>query len=314
MMRRRNLRDCRLRHVAVFRLFGDFLFSTFVALQHQHLLIAAAIAVDGATLAAQVIHIPVQIAHLLNSVFIRHVAGLADARIHPALDGGLHLDMLFRAEVHRGDEVIRQFGFARMLVKPLLHDGHFLLMQPQAALAVIRPGEEGFNAGGRIDHRANRAIGGLRRQRDIADAVLAYLLADVLRHGLHKAALDELFRLAFGEWPFFLRQFNRRFVDGAHDKAVQPVDKRHRLIAAITNAELHHQFRNAHGVQADAPFVQLLRPVGLEEVGRGVNDIIEKAGGDAGGFVQVLPVYIMLFSIIECCKVNSTKVTNAISW
>jgi len=81
----------------------------------EHLMVAAAVAVDGQSLAAQFIAQQVGGADILGAGVGRQVDGLADRGIDAAaLEGALHADMLFRADILGGTKNIlpkhRDFG------------------------------------------------------------------------------------------------------------------------------------------------------------------------------------------------------------
>ncbi len=83
--------------------------------------------------------------------------------------------------------------------QPRLVNPHPLFVGAHPPFAVEAPEIEGFDPGGGVDHGPGGAGGGLGQQGDIADTLLPDRSPDFFGHPLHKAALQELFGLKFGE-------------------------------------------------------------------------------------------------------------------
>ena len=80
------------------------------------------------------------------------------------------------------------------------------------------------------------------------------------------------------------------------------------LVAAVAQAETDHHFGKPHDAQTNAALLALLRGILLEEVGRGVDDVIEEADGVADGFAQGFPFDLTVLD--ESREVDRAEVTD----
>src|SRR5262245_41201980 len=110
-------------------------------------------------------------------------------------------------------------------------------MYTEAALAIVGPEEERLDPRRGAHHGADRAVGCLGEQRHVAAPLLLYRGPHFLRHRLHEAAGEEFLRLERGEGALLSRQVARCEVCLAGDEAVQLVEERERLLAAIADLQ-----------------------------------------------------------------------------
>src|SRR5581483_10303766 len=229
--------------------------------QVEHLVLPAAVAVDGDALAARVVGQEVGLLHVGLGGVLGEVDGLADRGVHVLLEGRLHLHVPLGADVHGGGEDLLplggDLGEAARAAVVLQHVVHEALVPEALALGdrlevvqdvgqvravhdVLVPDERelGLAAAARVRDHADGARGRDGRDVGVAPRLVARLLiARALPEAVGAARLGEL-----------LGRLDPLVLDELHDLAghVQA------LVRVVGDLELEEHAREAHDAQADA--------------------------------------------------------------